>query len=117
MKHQVTVIETHVFAQAAAKYLSAVELDAIRHLLAAKPGAGEPSPAHPEILHLVWHARDLRIAYLVSQDTKTIYLLTIEPTLTASQPDAKTKQTLKQLKRIGIGIGVKELIEKLLELF
>jgi len=97
VKHQVTVIETHEFTQqAATRHLSVVELDAIRHLLAAKPNLGEPSAAHPEIFNLSWGAHDLRIIYLVSQDVKTLYLLTIETAATTRTPQTKPDDKIKK---------------------
>ncbi len=115
----IKIIETPQFIEDAKKHLTDVQLKAVRHLLASDPAVGLPVEAHQEILSLEWE-KDLNILYLVSQDLTEIFLVAITR-LGPDDPDGyrseKVNERLRSLKRIGIGIGIKELIEIILNLF
>lgn len=115
----IRIIETPQFIEDAKKHLTDVQLKAVRHLLASDPAAGSSVEAHPEILSLEW-GKGLYILYLVSQDLTEIFLVAITkmgPDDPGGYKSEKINENLRTLKRIGIGIGIKELIEIILNLF
>lgn len=115
----VDIVETDEFKGKCGNYLGDVELDAIRHLLAAKPWLGEPISDLPGLLRIGWR-RDVHIIYMVSATTEllTIYLIAIGSN--SPSPDGEGRKQINSLldtlKKIGIGIGVREIIKELWEL-
>ncbi len=116
----VDIVETDEFKREYGNFIGDIELDAIRHLLAAKPWLGEPSADFPGLLHLGWR-RGVYIIYMVSAtaETLTIYLIAIGSNSPAPDGDGRRQinSLLDVLKKLGIGIGIREVIKELWEMF
>ena len=121
----VKIIETQEFIDSSSRYLSDPDIDAIRHLLAAKPAAGEIfAPETPQLLTLSWRGGALRVIYMLSHDIEEIYLVVVisndpgdgGPGNGCSGKEKttveKTKSLLKTLAKLGIGVSIKELLDR-----
>ncbi|MDP2220984.1 MAG: hypothetical protein Q8K34_12390 [Hydrogenophaga sp.] len=116
----VEIVETHEFKRNYKKLISELELEAIRHLLAAKPGLGKSMKTLPGLLRLDWRPESVYIVYMVStvSESLTIHLIAIGSTPPA--PDGGDRKQISDLldtlKKIGIGLGIREIAKKLWEL-
>ena len=118
----VEVVETKGFTASADDYLSEIEFDALRHLLAAKPWIGEPDSDAPGLLDLRWREQ-LHVVYTVDRrenesrmDLVAVYFEDEDVAPSVAQREA-LRAKLDWLKKIGVGIGLKELIEWLKGMF
>ena len=120
----VKIIETQGFIDSCSDFLSEQEVDAIRHLLAAKPASGVPMHEDaPQLLSLPWRNGEIQVIYLLSHDLDEIYLVVVTKTdpgdggpgngSSGNSPTAgeKVLKTLKNLGKIGIGASIKEIID------
>lgn len=119
MSDSIKIVETPQFVSDAKKYLTEVQITALRHLLASDPATGIPLESHPEILSLEW-LPDLNILYVVSQNLTEIFLVGITE-IGPDDPDGfkseRISESLNTLKKVGIGVGIKELVEYIFGLF
>jgi hypothetical protein len=118
----VEIVETRGFASTVGEYLSEIELDGLRHLLAAKPWIGEPDSDAPGLLNLTWREQ-IHVAYTVDrrEGTNTVYLVAIysegEDVPVTEQERERIRSKLDWLKKMGVGVGLKELIDWIKGLF
>lgn len=113
----VEIVETHEFKRNYKKFISEIELDAIRHLLAAKPALGKQVSGLPGLLRLDWKPKSVYVVYLVSisSDSVVIHLITIGSN--APNPDGGERKQigglLDALKKVGIGMGIREIVKRI----
>jgi len=123
MGRQIKIIETEEFVREVEKHITGHELEALRLLLASKPTLGSPVEGLPEeVLQLAWgKSETLTILYMVSKDLGTIYLLAIGkddpggPGTSKKDEDSILSKLVSKVRDVGIGIGIKELLEEILK--
>lgn len=118
----VEIVETRGFTANVGEYLSEIELEGLRYLLAAKPWIGEPDADVPGLLDLTWREQ-IHVAYTVDrrEGANTLYLVAIyseaEDVPVTEQEREQIRSKLDWLKKMGVGIGLKELVDWIKGLF
>lgn len=114
------IVETSVFRRDADRYLSAVELQALRLLLTNDPLIGIPAEQDEAIRIIDWRIDGtLRIEYLVAPGK--VFLLALQvPNAADGDRDPASSNRIKVLldaiRNSGIGWGVKEILDALKQL-
>jgi hypothetical protein len=120
------VVETPAFVASADRVLPSVQREALYYLLVMNPLVGAENADNPGTFSLRWGDKEqYRIHYCLSSKGDEIFLYAIEEDPhdvggTKKAKSSKPKQdseVVKDLRRAGIGVGLKELWDLFKQLF
>jgi hypothetical protein len=113
------VYETDVYRGQAERALTEEERVAIRLLVVADPWAGRPSGIDPALFRMKWRNHDVWYTFSREADKVTLITLTAhgEAVANSSEDVSAIKALVDRLRKAGMAIGMKELVEFLLRLF
>ena len=124
IQRQFQIIETPEFVRAAGEHLPAIQREAVYYLLIMNPFVGTENADAPGTFSLPWGGHEqFRIHYCLSSVGNEIFLYAFDAAqpasskaLTVTKSPVVVGDLAKDLRRVGIGIGLKELWDLLKEL-